>query len=66
MLDNLLKKRLVYIEYASLRIKAQYQRMKMSKKRHMIKSELPKIQRAVRAYLKHVRTYKIKKAVLVI
>lgn len=65
-LDSLLAKKLEMIEYASTRIKVQFIHYKMNKKRKIFRYEVPKIQRAIRSYLIHVRRYRKKKAVRVI
>ena len=62
-LDSLRQKKLEMIEYASTRIKAQYRYYKMSQKRKVYRRDLPKIQRAVKSYLVHLRVFKKKLAV---
>ena len=62
-LDSLLSKKLEMIEYASSRIKAQYIHYKMNSIRKVYRSEVPKIQRAIRSYLINARIYRRKRAV---
>ena len=51
------------INYASTRIKAQFRHYKMNQKRKVFRSQLPKIQRAVKSYLIHLRVFKRKLSV---
>jgi hypothetical protein len=62
-LDTLLNKRLYIIEHASTRIKVQYRHYKMKQQKKIIKTYVPKIQRAIKDYLIRKRIYREKVAV---
>lgn len=62
-LDALLRKKLTMIEWASTRIKAQYRYKKMVSERRVLKSKVPKLQRAVKSYMFRLKMLKRKMAV---
>lgn len=65
-LDIMFKQKTNQIEFASTVIKAHYRCKRLNQIKSLYNSKIPKIQKAVRNYLAIVKTFKKKKAVLVI